>query len=200
MDDGAKKRCFVCDGREGVVRPTPKLIENKNALDVLVKLEDKIDNEQIKKVAMAVDILSNLTKEEEDFKNSLYGRINISKNKKVAWVEIPPDDKQWQDLGGDNSRVSTILNRFRQDVLNSREDIETIFVFYEAEGRYRFSVHSKTPTLHDFFNYIEQKHIPDFTKNAGGHKDRAGGKIFTVDPEKCHKWVEDIISCSDFYD
>ena len=49
------------------------------------------------------------------------------------------------------------------------------------------------------YNYIEESKIPDFTKNAGGHKDRGGGKIFTTDPETCHKWVLDIISCADFY-
>ena len=200
VDDGAKKGYVICDGKSGTIIPTKKLIEDKNAYDVFLNLEKKLNEEQIKKISQAIDIMSNLNKDEEDFKNSLYDRVKFSSNGKLAYVEIPPDDIKWHNLGGDNERTSTILNRFRQDMLRNNENLEVAIVFYEAEDKYRISAHSKNPTLLDFYNYVEKTKIPEFTKNAGGHKDRGGGKIYTTDPEICHKWVEDIISCSNFYD
>ena len=200
VDDVAKKGYIICDGQNGMLYPTEKLIKDKNALDVFIKLEQKLDDEQIKKIAQAIDIMSNLSDEELKFKNSLYERISYSDNGKIAYVELSPKDEQWQKLGGDNERTSTILNRFRQEILRKDENLEIAMTFYEAEGKYRISAHSKRPTLIDFYNYVEQNAIPDFTKNAGGHKDRGGGKIYTTDPEKCHEWVQDIVSCADFYD
>ena len=200
VDDGCKKGYFACDGTNGTIIPAAKLMNDKNAFEVYLKLVQKINNEQIKKIAQAVDIVSNLTEEEQEFQNSLQDRIQYSKNGKIAYVEIPPDDKEWSKLGEDNSRTSTILNRFRQSCIKNLKDIQAVFIFYKSEGKYKFSAHSESQTLLDLFNYIEKTKIPDFTKNAGGHKDRAGGKIFTLSPEKCHKWVEDIISCADFYD
>ena len=199
VDDSAKKGYIICDGVKGKITPTNKLLDDKNALEVYLSLEEKLDDEQIKKISQAIDLMSNLTFEEESFKNSLYEKIKYSPNGKIAYVEISPDDKEWKKLGGDTTRTSTILNRFRQEVLKKFNDVEVAITFYEAEGKYRLSAHSKTPTLLDFYNYIEKTRIPEFTKNAGGHKDRGGGKIYTTNPEVCHKWVQDIISCDDFY-
>lgn len=206
VDDAAKRGLVTCDGKKGLVEPTQKLVEDKNALDVFLNLEEKLTDEQIGKIASAVDIMSNLTPLEKEFKNSLHDKIKLSDNGKIAYVEIPPKDKEWQRLGADNSRTSTILNRFRQNVLQNRfkdeklNNVELVMVFYEAEGKYRLSAHSKNSTFLDFCDYVEQTRIPNFTQNAGGHKDRGGGKIFTTDPKECHKWVNTIISCSDFYD
>ncbi len=200
VDDGAKKGYMICDGTNGTIIPTKKLIEDKNALEVFLNLESKLDDEQTKKIAQAIDIMSNLSEDEQKFKDSLFERLQYSNNGKIAFVEIPPDNKEWKNLGGDNSRTSTILNRFRQEVLKRFDNVEAAIVFYEAENKYRLSAHSKNPTLLDFYRYIEQTKIPEFTKNAGGHKDRGGGKIYTTNPEACHKWVQNIISCEDFYD
>ena len=199
VDDGAKKGYMVCDGNKGTITPTKKLIDDKNALDIFLNLEEKLSAEQIKKIAQAIDIMSNLSEEEQKFRASLYEKLQFSNNGKIAFVEIPPDDGEWKSLGGDNTRTSTILNRFRQDILKKSDDVEVVITFYEAEGKYRLSAHSKNPTLLNFYNYIEATKIPEFTKNAGGHKDRGGGKIYTIKPEICHKWVQDIISCEDFY-
>ena len=206
VDDITKKGYVVCDSSDGTIEPTKKLIDDKNALEIFLKLEDKVSKEQISKIACAIDIMNNLTPEELAFKDSLHEKIKYSENKKIAYVEIPPKDEEWKNLGGDNSRTSTILNRFRQDVLNNvyddenLKDVELALVFYEAENKYRISAHSKNSTLLDFYNYVESTKIPHFTENAGGHKDRGGGKIFSTDPETCHQWVNDIVSCSKFYD
>jgi hypothetical protein len=41
--------------------------------------------------------------------------------------------------------------------------------------------------------------IPNFTQNSGGHPTRAGGGINSNNPEICHKWVQNIISCDNFF-
>ncbi len=199
IDDAAKKGYMICDGTEGTIHSTEKLTQDKNAYEVYSSLKRKLDDEQIKKIAMAIDIMSNLNEAEQNFKNSLYEKVLFSDNGKIAYVEIPPDDEEWKSLGGDNTRTSTILNRFRQNILKKYDNVELALTFYEAEGKYRLSAHSKNPDLLNFYNYVEETKIPGFTKNAGGHKDRGGGKIFTTDPETCHKWVSDIISCREFY-
>ena len=206
VDDGAKKGYFVCDGKNGTITPTTKLVNDENAFDVYNKLNEKINDEQRKKIAKAIDIISNLTDEERAFQKSLYDKIKLSKNKKIAYIEIPPDDPEWTKLGSDNARTSKILNRFRQAILNNEyhdeklNDVVLALTFYEAEGNYRISAHSKEPSLLDFYKYIEDTKIPDFTKNAGGHSERGGGRIRTTNKKTCHKWVKDIVSCDEFYD
>ena len=204
-DDATKRGLLICDGGSGTITPDKKLIEDKNAYEVFCALKDKLTDEQIANIANNIDIMSNLTALEAMFKNGLKDKLCLSENKKIAYVEIPPDDTMWHVLGADNSRTSTILNRFRQSVLRNDfedenlEDVELALVFYQAEDKYRISAHSKTGVLLDFYDYVEQNKIPDFTQNAGGHQDRGGGKIFTIDPKVCHKWVQDIISCQDFF-
>ena len=204
-DDSTKRGLLVCDGEKGEIKPSKKLIDDKNAYEIYNALKEKLTDEQIERIASSIDILANLTPLENKFKDSLKDKLRLSDNKKIAYVEIPPDDTMWHVLGADNSRTSTILNRFRQSVLrndfkdSSLDDVELAFVFYQAEDKYRISAHSKNSVLLDFYDYVEQNKIPEFTKNAGGHQDRGGGKIFTIDPKTCHKWVQDIISCQDFF-
>ena len=70
--------------------------------------------------------------------------MQISSNQKVAYVAIPPDDEQWQKLGGDNTVTSTILNRFRQEVLSENENIETLIEKAIAEEeKYNFNINYK---------------------------------------------------------
>ena len=56
---------------------------------------------------------------------------------------------------------------------------------------YRISIHSKNNSVIDFFNYVKNNTNPDLT--AGGHPNRGGGCIQTLNPKKCHIWVEQFI-------
>ena len=80
------------------------------------------------------------------------------------------------------------------------ENVKMIFAFYEANGAYRMSAHSKDCSLLEYFKYVEDNAWPNFTKISGGHPNRAGGGVLNNEPEFCHNWVQKIISCEDFLD
>ncbi|MBQ8847376.1 MAG: DHH family phosphoesterase [Candidatus Gastranaerophilales bacterium] len=205
VDDGVKRGLIICDGKRGIISPKAELMNDKNAYEIYISLISKLNSFQTDRIAKAIDIMSSLTPEEEKFQQSLYKNLKLSPNKKIAYVEIPPDDKIWQSLGGENARTSTILNRFRQDILNNKFDndklngVEAAFVFYEANQVYRLSAHTKKPDLLKFYDYIEDYKIDDFTQNAGGHPARGGARLLSIDKDDCHNWVEKIISCDNFW-
>lgn len=207
VDDGLKRNLFELDAENGIIKPTQKLEDDKYAYEIFVAVNKQISDQQRKTIIEKVDIMANLTPEEERFKAALYSKMEISSNGKIAYVAISPDSEEWRNLGGDNPRTSTILNRFRQDVIknnfkdNRLNNVELALVFYESNGTYRLSGHCKNKTLLKFFKYINNKVISGFVDTSGGHPDRAGGCILnSTDKDECEKRVNAIISCSDFYD
>lgn len=206
MSDCNKKGLVRCDGENGVIELKKEFVEDKNTYEIYQKLREKLTAKQIREIAKSVDLISNLTPEEKKFKDSLKDRIILSPNKKIAYVEITPDDKEWEDLGSDNPITSTILNRFRVDVINNKfqdeklKDVVLALVFYKAGENYRISAHAKDNSLLKFFDYAKTKTTNSIHQSLGGHSERGGGKIASLDKDICHKWVLDIISCGDFYD
>lgn len=202
VDDGVKRNLVLCDGETGIIKPKKELLADKNAYEIYLKLQEKLSDEQIATIAKNVDVIASLNDEQKAFKNSLEERLKFSKNKKIAYVEIPSNDLEWEKLGGDNTITSTILNRFRMSILNNPKykDVKIIFSFYESNGTYRLSAHSKDCNLLDYFKYVEENSIPNFTKNSGGHPNRGGGGIFYTEPSYCHKWVNKIISNDNYFD
>ncbi|MBQ2984305.1 MAG: hypothetical protein IJD57_05870 [Candidatus Gastranaerophilales bacterium] len=205
VDDCAKRNFVKCDGEKGTIVPTKDLIEDEHAYEVFKKLENKLTSEQIAQIAKKVDIISSLSHREEQFRKSLKNRLQYSPNGHIAYVEIASDDKEWAKLGADNTRTSTILNRFRQDALANKFNdeklcnVKTVITFYRADDKYRMSLHSKEPTLLEFFKYIDKNSTTQLTDSMGGHRQRAGGKINTTNPKACHEWVLDIVNCDEFY-
>lgn len=206
MSDCNKKGLVKCDGEKETIELKNEFIEDENTYEIYRKLTEKLTPEQIKQIAKKIDLISNLTLEQKEFKESLKDRLVLTKNKKIAYLEIPPDDKQWESLGADNAVTSTILNRFRVDVINNKfndkelENISLVLTFYKAGENYRISAHSKDNTLLDFFEYAQQRTQKETFESMGGHPSRGGGKITTTYAQVCHKWVEDIVSSADFYD
>ncbi len=198
------KRGFVhCDGIRGTITPCDSFKENKEAFEIYTALKEKLSDEEISDIARKIDITSGLTKEEKKFSNSLHEKIKFSKNKKIAYVVIPPDDKIWKSLGEDNTRTSAILNKFRQSILNSKEEkyttVKTVITFYKASDKYRMSIHSKEETLDKFYEYLK-KQIKNPTFSAGGHKKRGGGSINITNIKNCILWANEVIKYADFYD
>lgn len=206
VDDTQKRGLVICDGRKGTVKPTKKLATDANSYEIFKKLKSKLTKDQISAIAKNIDIMSSLTLPEKKFKSSLYNRLKFSKNGTIAYIEIPPFDRQWIELGMDNARTSTILNRFRQSVLNNDfkdprlDKVKTAATFYRAGNVYRVSLHSKEESLLDFFKYVDKNKIGNFALNSGGHQSRAGGKTPSVSKLACHRWVQSIVSCDDFYE
>lgn len=196
-DDCVKRGLVSCDGITGTITPDKKLICDKNAYEIYENLENRLTEEQIADIARKIDIMANLAPEFKEFYESLFEKIRISDDGKTACVEIPPDDPVWKNLGGDNTTTSTILNRFRQNILNNEKfkNTENAIVFYEAHGNYRFSIHSKNEKLDEFYDLALKtvKGYDNFT--AGGHKSRGGGRITSVDKNMCHKFCKDVTDC-----
>ena len=94
VDDAIKRGLVKCDGEKGTIIAQKTLIEDENAYEVYQKLEEKLSQEDIKKIAKTIDIMSSLTPEQKEFRKSLWDRMNLSKNGKIAYVEISPDDEQ----------------------------------------------------------------------------------------------------------
>lgn len=199
VDDTVKRSLVKVNGLNGTIEPQKELIKDKNAYEIFCKLKEKLSKEQIKEIAKNIDVLSSLTPEQQTFKDSLRDKLEYSKNGKIAYLEIAPDDEEWEKLGGDNVITSRILNNFRQEVLTQNKDIAVVIAFYEAHGNYRLSAHSKKPKLLEFFKYVEENKIPNFTQNSGGHPTRGGGGISSNNPKVCHNWVENIILCDNFF-
>ena len=193
ISDCNKRGLISCDGTKGTITPSKEFEKDKDAFEIYNKLKRFLSIKEISEIAKMVDITSTLTPKEEKFRDSLYKKIKYSKNKKIAYVEIPPDDKIWQSLGGDNTKTSAILNKFRQNILKLNPNTKVAVTFYEAKNLYRVSLHAKGISLDEFYNYA-QKNIP-YNFSIGGHSDRGGGKLDSTEPETCKKWTEDIIKC-----
>lgn len=203
ISDCDKRSLVHCDGINGTIRPYDSFKKNREAFEIYTALKEKLSNKEISDIARKIDITSKLTKEEKEFSNSLNKKIKFSKNKKIAYVIIPPDDKTWKSLGEDNTRTSAILNKFRQNILNSKEEkyttVKTVITFYKANDKYRMSIHSKEETLDKFYEYLK-KQIKNPTFATGGHKRRGGGSISITNIKNCILWANEVIKCADFYD
>ena len=197
ISDCNKKGLVKCNGEEGTITVSKELMQDENAYEVYKKLLAKLTPKEISDMSKKIDIMSSLTDEEKAFNASLYEKLKYNNKGTIAYVEIPPNDRTWKHLGGDNTRTSAILNRFRQNVLKKFDKVKTVFVFYRAKDTYRMSIHSKEKKLKDFYD-LAQKCIADTSFSTGGHEDRGGGKINSTDSKICHSFVRKIINCASF--
>ena len=193
ISDCNKKGLVVCDGNKGTIIACDELKKDKNAYEIYQNLRKMLTDEDISFMAKKIDIMADLTDEEKSFSDSLYKKINFSKNGKVAYVAIAVDDEEWKSLGEDNIRTSAILNNFRRNVLKLYPDVKVALVFYKAEGAYRISIHSKDFNLDEFYDYAKDN--IDFDFSLGGHSDRGGGKLSSLDIDTCNGWIEKIVDC-----
>lgn len=198
VDDATKRGFVSCDGKNGKISLLEDAQEDGNFCEVYNALAKKLTKEQITEIAKKIDRTSELTESEQKLNDSLYDRIQLFGYKKIAAVVIDPDDELWEKCGGDTPVVSTILNRFRQNVLNNKfndsnlKDVQIAMVFYKVSNTYRVSLHSKDISLHPVYKYIE-KELPAGTFSIGGHTTRGGGKISATDKDSCKLWVNTVI-------
>ena len=198
ISDCNKKGLVKCDGKNGTINATKEMMQDKNAYEIYQNLLKKLTPEKVSSIARKIDIISSLSQQEKAFGDSLYEKIKYNKKGTIAYVEIPPNDKTWNELEGDNSTTSAILNHFRQTVLKKYNNIKTVFAFYQANNTYRLSVHSKEKNLKQLYDTALDK-ITNNGFTIGGHEDRGGGKINSTDEKTCHEWVKSIIAIADLY-
>ena len=128
-----------------------------------------------------------LTEKEITFSKTLNDKTQYSQNGKFAYIEISPNDKEWEDLGKDTTRAKKVLQQFRKDALNN-ENIDTVAVFYPTNtGNYKMSIQTKADYAKQIIDNIKATTYPELI--AGGHENRSGGSIETLDTQKCHEWV-----------
>ncbi len=199
VDDGQKRSAVICDGLNGKIEPDTMLVEDKNAYEVFADLRNKLAPEQIKQIAQDVDLTSFLTKNERNFQMSLFSRLNFEKDGEIAYVYIPPNDEEWNKLGQDTTITSAILNKFRRDVINNNfnddklKKVRTVLTFYQADDKYRVSIHSKGNLHYVYANY--DKYYKNGITSLGGHTSRGGGRILSTNEIICKNWMKKILDC-----
>lgn len=187
----------------------PKLYENEYSAEVLEKIETLLSSKSKAKILKHLDTFANLTQKEINFSNGLNDKVQITKNGKLAYVVIDPKSKEWKALGMDNTRTSDILANFRSMVIDSSEqnknfspelknklkDVEGAMVFYRSmdnkESSYKMSIHSKGDYAKRLIDYVKININPELI--AGGHPDRAGGKVRNCDKKSVDKFINDFL-------
>lgn len=168
-----------------------------NTLEIKNKLTSKLSKEDLKEIDKYFDDKIALNDDEIAFKNSLNERTKYSSNGKFAYLVISEGDKQWEDLGKNTEKTTSILRNYQKDILANNKNIEAVGVFYPCNDNntYKMSLTSNK-------NYA--KKIVDFAKEnynrnlmAGGHPDRCGGTIYTNNPEVQENWINTFVNAAD---
>lgn len=207
-----KKSDYIKFAQNSDIIKTKNIQYDKNSQEVLNMIEQKLPKRFKKSVQNHLDILNNLSPLEANFKKGLSEKLKITENGKLAYLVIDYNDKTWSKLGMDNPRTEVILSDFRQNVLNpdltknvfsemqksKLKNVQATVVFYRKnslpDSEYKMSLHSKNGYGFKLLDYIKQ----NYDKNliAGGHPDRAGGKIFSSKNEDLQKFVQNFIDAS----
>jgi len=193
------KRIKIEGSPEGskIVR-LPAMDLDKNSAEVLDKFETILSKEERTKIHNHLDIISNLTPEEQAFRTELFSRVKVTPNGKMAYAVIHPDDNLGK-IYKDDTRGSAILRDLRLRLINGIQedkmfsaaqkesfknpngviDIKGAIVFYPVpkngknKKAFQLSVHSKKDT-----NYA--KNWTDYAKKAYSEKEKAKFSIFNL--------------------
>lgn len=184
---------------------------DNNTKEVFDKVSSSLSSERKHKIAEHLDIMRNLMPDEKTFMKRLFDGVQFNENGKFAYFIIDPMDEDWMKFGGDTNRTSTIIRDFRirllknnpndplisEDLREKLANIEVSGVFYPDydEEIYKVSLHSKKDYVARYQNYVRDNLYPAL--QAGGHGNRGGGRITTLDEEKCRKWIDYFIKASE---
>lgn len=187
------------------------LDEDENSKDVLEKVEAQLSEEQKAEVYKHLDVMSNLSDTEKAFREKLISSIKTSTNGKLAYIEIDPNDKDWYELKMDNYRTSTILRDLRVRLMDGvkhdnlfcdkqkeqLKNAEGAIIFYRVQRTngdlYQMSIHTKGNYATRLITearklWYEKKAFIHF--EAGGHDNRAGGRISSYSQEDANAYVK----------
>lgn len=189
----------------------PNLYKDKKAKNVLAKLESKLNQNSKDKIYKHLDILSRLTPAEKAFRTNIVSHVQVTKNGELAYIVIPPGDNAFKLVGGDNTTTSTIMSDLRPRLLNPENEpifppklkaklknVKGAMIFYPTSekglGIYQMSIHSKTNYANILINYIKKNLNSDLI--AGGHADRAGGRVMSCKKQDVEKFIEDFLTAA----
>ena len=182
-----------------------KLLNDKNSLDVFNKIDNSLNNVDKQDIYKHLDPLARLTKDEKQLRKKLFSEIQVSPNGKMAYVIIPPNDNLWKKVGMDTPTTSEILKDLRVQVSTNSQnvtflsmeqkqkmkDVDTVIAFYQKDNEYRMSIHSKSNSALKLIDYIKENINPNLI--AGGHADRAGGKVDSLKKEDVNNFINSFI-------
>lgn len=182
---------------DGKLIKNDALFQNKNALEVLNKVEKKLKPEDKKEVYKYLDALSRLKPKEKAFFKKLEKEMKISPNGKFAYTAIHPQDPQWAEIGMDTDASSFFMREFRMNTLSKFPQLQNVAVFYRTSpkphGVYRISIHSKNGSAEKLITTAEKL---SGTKIGGGHPERGGGKIDSIASDKTQDFVNYFIQAA----
>jgi hypothetical protein len=211
LSDYSKSKLIAIDTSSKVpsVIKRPLLDEHPLSKEVLEKIEGALSQRRKDKVHKHLNVLSKLNKEDKSFRKDIYSQINISQNGKLAYLVIAPDEAK---MGMDNPKTSTILGDLRSRVLandpndpylsdvqkEKLKDVKGAIAFYRVAPNsevYQMSITTKDDYASQLIRHIKKNIDPDLA--AGGHPDRAGGRVFSLDPKKINGFVSSFIQAAE---
>jgi len=222
LSDLNKFRYITLGNKNGIstIERTDEIKKFPETIDILDTLEHTLSSDKKSEIINHLDILSNLTSEERSFQKKLFSeKIQITKNGKLAYVVISPEDQEWKNIGQSTITTSRILSNLRQRVLindpadslipdnlkGKLDKVKGVIVFYRgpivqnpSEETYKLSIHSKDNYDQKLIDFIRKNLYPDLY--AGGHPNRKGGNITTIEPKKCDLFVNYFITAAENID
>ncbi len=195
MLDDTSKDGITKVSKRGKVRVSEKLNDFGNTKEVMKNVLGHMSVFDKFAVLKHFADKTKLTEKEIAFSKTLNEKTQYSKNGKFAYIEITPNDKEWADLGKDTTRCKKVLQQFRKNMLNNG-NIDAVAVFYPTNtGNYKMSIQTKEDYAKQIIDNIKTTTCPELV--AGGHEDRSGGSIESLDTQKCHEWVNLFVNSAD---
>lgn len=208
-DDFIKSKYLKVENSK--ITELPALKKDGNSQKVLNGIKKHLSKSEQKKVYKRLDVLSNLTLEEKIFQKRIFSEVKTTKNGKLAYLIIDPQDKEWLSLGLDNTRTSTILRDLRMRLINGikddkaftigqREQLKNVkgaAVFYSVANKptiYQMSIHSKDDFAEKLITYIK-KNI-NANLEAGGHPNRAGGRVYSNNKTDINNFIDSFFTAA----
>lgn len=171
--------------------------KDKTTFNLYEDLSNKLTKKEKDNIISHLNIFLNLNSSQKGFQKRLSNEMKIAANGKFAYTVIPPNNKEWNSLGGDNLITSGIMGDFRIKTIEKNKDIDSVAVFYQDKNGYKVSIHSKKGKILDLFEYIKKTYS---NIQCGGHPDRGGASIQTFDEKLSLDWANKIIKeIEDFY-
>lgn len=198
---------------KGKLIKTEYLDADKNSKEVLEKIEKRLNDKDKAKIINHLDVLSNLTPSEKLFMKRIFSEVDVTKNGKMAYLVIDPEDADWKSLGMDNFRTSEILRYLRLKLINNvqasekftpeqkikMKNLQGAAIFYRADSVYQISMHSKLDGVEatslleqarkSFSKYAQEKGS-SLKLDGGGHPHRAGGRMHSLEKEDVNQFVK----------
>ena len=195
MDDNGKDGIIKIKDNQILI--SEKLKDNDNTKEVYNKVLSNIDEKELKNVFNHFEKKAELTEDDIAFRDSLSEKTKFSKNGKMAYVEIKTDDAEWEKLGKDTVRTTSILGDYRKKLLSGNNNVDAVAVFFPTNTKdtYKMSILTRGNYAKQIIDNIKNTTYPELT--AGGHDDRSGGTLISNDKDTCHKWVKLFVNSAD---